>query len=565
MNNNSNPRIRIFKGLLAAVVCLLPVLSSNWESILAQVYPPQNIQLNGVDSVTWNIQIDDGDIGATGGSQAFTYLWTGDGISGPLSGPAQSIELDSPAPGEDPIDYNIELTVTDSFGESHTQDFAITVSGQKSDTLITELPGYDGEDPNRRSTAAGVEAVCPELGRVQNRTAAQENLFEVCSAILFESDDSERLVAIDALTGDQIAAQQTNSVDISGLQMRNIAGRLRAVREGSRGVSVAGLGFNVDGKYVSAAVLQDMLENIVGGAAGEAGLNSRWGLFLNGNISFGDKDDTVLETGFDFDTYGITAGFDYRFSNNMFAGLAIGYGSSESDFNFNGGELESEGYTLSGFTSYNVDNVYVDAIASIGRSDHDSDRNIIINTSSLSISEIARGSTDGDQMSLGIESGINFENDGWVITPNVTALYSDVDIDGFAENGANGLGLFYGDQGIESLTLSAGLAAAYNYSTSWGVLRPNFRADFVRELEDDAQLINVRFASDPFTDDPSVPAAPITITTEAPDKDYFLLGIGVSAQFQSGLSGFIDWQSLQGYDDLQVDSVTFGVRWEASF
>ena len=64
---------------------------------------------------------------------------------------------------------------------------------------------------------------------------------------------------------------------------------------------------------------------------------------------------------------------------------------------------------------------------------------------------------------------------------------------------------------------------------------------------------------------PTHPGAPITITGEEPDKDYFLIGLGLSARFSGGLSGFIDWQTLEGYDDLWVDSISFGLRWDRVF
>ncbi len=440
------------------------------------------------------------------------------------------------------------------------------------DAPMFENPNDNPARANFNSTFEAVGNACPALATADpaSLTQDQQQFLQVCTDILNADPNRPQLTqaqqtaAFNALTGDELAAPQTNSNDIANVQMRNVAGRLRAIRGGAGGISVTGLGFGSGESQIAAAALQSMLENVIGGAAGEAGLSSRWGLFINGNLSFGEKDDTLLEAGFDFDTFGVTAGVDYRFSNNLFGGIAIGYGSSESDFFSNGGDLESDGYTLSAFTSYYRDALYLDAIVNYGTSEHDSDRRIFFDSQSGAINNTASGSTDGTQRSLGLETGLNLENGGWTFSPNLSLFYSDVDIDSFRERGS-ALGLAFSDQGIESLTLGAGLAAVYSYSTEWGVLRPQLRADFIREMEDDAQIINFRFLSEPFANDPSAPVFPWPLKTDAPDKDYFLLGIGVSAQFRGGVSGFVDWQSLQGYNDLQVDSVTFGLRWEAAF
>jgi uncharacterized protein with beta-barrel porin domain len=398
----------------------------------------------------------------------------------------------------------------------------------------------------------------------------QIELRNICNAIVGSARDPNTTDiannALNAVTPDQITGQQTNAIEIGGLQFRNVASRVSALRAGARGINVAGLGFNIDGKQISGAAVQKMLEGIVGGVAGEAGgllESSRLGIFVNGNISFGEKTETILETGFDFDTYGITAGFDYRINDNLFAGVALGYGSSETDFDADGGGLDTDGYSASAFGSYYKGRLYIDGIASYGESDHDSKRRIAFGIGNITVNETALGSTEGDQTSFGVQSGMNFERDGFTFTPNVSMLHSDVSIDGFDEVDAGGLNYSFDNQGVQSFTLSAGLKANYAYSTNWGVLLPEFRADYVRELEDDPQAINVRFLNDPFTDNPA--SAQITVTTDAPDKDYFLIGLGVSAQFQNGFSGFIDWQTLEGYDDLKVDTFVFGARWEASF
>ena len=44
-----------------------------------------------------------------------------------------------------------------------------------------------------------------------------------------------------------------------------------------------------------------------------------------------------------------------------------------------------------------------------------------------------------------------------------------------------------------------------------------------------------------------------------------MLGVGLSAQFPHGISGYVDWQTLESYDNLWIHNYSFGVRFQTSF
>jgi hypothetical protein len=99
---------------------------------------------------------------------------------------------------------------------------------------------------------------------------------------------------------------------------------------------------------------------------------------------------------------------------------------------------------------------------------------------------------------------------------------------------------------------------------SWGVLLPHLRTDFVREFEDQVEVFGVRFAADPF-DAGSNPTPPILVETDNPDRSYWRLAAGFSAQFKHGVSGYIEYQRLQSYELVDFQDVSFGLRFQRSF
>ena len=59
---------------------------------------------------------------------------------------------------------------------------------------------------------------------------------------------------------------------------------------------------------------------------------TRLGLWVNGTIGGGDADRRDGNSGFDTDTWNLTSGLDYRFSDRFFAGAALGYSRLSADY-----------------------------------------------------------------------------------------------------------------------------------------------------------------------------------------------------------------------------------------
>ena len=87
---------------------------------------------------------------------------------------------------------------------------------------------------------------------------------------------------------------------------------------------------------------------------------------------------------------------------------------------------------------------------------------------------------------------------------------------------------------------------------------PHARVSFQRELEDTATGVIVRFVNDPTNTE-------FEFLTAVPDNNFFRVGAGFSVVLQNGLSGFVDYESLQGYDNLTSNTLTAGLRIERRF
>jgi len=319
---------------------------------------------------------------------------------------------------------------------------------------------------------------------------------------------------------------------------------------------------------VPLAQLQKMAEQVLGGGASaddEPGglLSDKWGLWARGNFSFGDKKADGSSPSFDADQWALVGGIDYRLTDKAVIGASLAYGDSSVKFNPHGeGALDTTSWAVSLYGSvYAAKNFYFDGILNVANSSYDADRNITYVDGSGLVSADAQGETDGLTVSGGLSAGYDFLIGGLTLSPNVGLFYIDAKIDGFTEEGAGGLNLLYDEQKFKSFTGNAGVRMTYAWNLSWGVLLPHIRVDYVREFENDADVFGVRFAADPN----ATSTPPILVQTDNPDESYWRLAAGFSAQFKYGLSGYVEYQRLEGFQFINFQDVSVGLRLQRSF
>lgn len=457
---------------------------------------------------------------------------------------------------------NDTVTVTDQGGSTATKQFALQV-GMPAARNLTDIPTLT---PNQRALATWFDDFCPRIATIGAATPDQADLVSVCANLRNPTTtDGQVVSALDAINPEiQISAAAT-ALRLSSQQHGNLEQRINALRSGATGIDLAGINLEIDGKTVPGAAVQSLFDALTGGAAGADDFG-RWGMFVNGRVDFGNKDKTANTAGFDFDTIELTSGIDYRLRDNFVIGFAVGYNKINADFDRSAGSLDIESWNGSLFATYfSEDKFYIDASVNLGGNAYDSKRHIVYTDSGGPVDRTANSDSDGIETSGGIATGYDFVYSAWTFGPHVGSFYTDVGVNQFREEGAGGLDMIVGDQHAQSFTVNGGGHASYVFALGWGVLVPHLRVDYVHEFQDSRELIGVNVAADPFKTDPTNPTPTIVLQTDRPDPDYVVWSAGVSAQFINGISGFVNYQSTAGYDNLTLTDLTYGLRWERTF
>ncbi|MBW9256435.1 MAG: autotransporter outer membrane beta-barrel domain-containing protein [Candidatus Thiodiazotropha sp. (ex. Lucinisca nassula)] len=141
----------------------------------------------------------------------------------------------------------------------------------------------------------------------------------------------------------ETATQANNSSQQGGqAQIRNLGSRIAALRAGASGISFQGLDLMIDDKPFSIDTIAQAYRQRGGGASSDNPLmESRLGFFITGDIATGSKDETDLESGLDFDTFGLTMGIDYRINPNFILGGALGYVDTTTELEDDAAEIDT--------------------------------------------------------------------------------------------------------------------------------------------------------------------------------------------------------------------------------
>ncbi len=432
---------------------------------------------------------------------------------------------------------------------------------------VAQIPGLSERE---RAVGAAIDNACPALAALPSRSPEQEDLLSRCSELVVGAGDNPDEVreALGQLPTDVGTTMSGQGIEGVNVQFDNLDTRLFMIRGeksgGQRNQFNIGL-WTPDGTLP----LSFLPSAFMAGAAEDeqAGLDfDRWGFFATGQIGRGEVRAGERSPEFDYDIAGLTFGVDYRFSDRVVAGVALGYSDNDAELAGGRGDVATKGWNLSGYATWYSDNAwYVDGTLMVGRLDYDLQRRVRYTITALdggvtTIDQVGTSSTDGDVFGTSISVGRDWQKGPWSLSSYVRGQFSRVESDGFvermqADRPGQGLALAIDSRTTESMTSVIGGRATYILSRDWGILMPNMTLEWEHEFEDDPSRLTARFAFDPTR-------SVIEQFGDATDSDYFNVGIGVSALFPGGRSAYLYYEELVGASRVSQGLLSLGVRFE---
>ncbi|MCR9256097.1 MAG: autotransporter domain-containing protein [Alphaproteobacteria bacterium] len=175
-------------------------------------------------------------------------------------------------------------------------------------------------------------------------------------------------------------------------------------------------------------------------------------VFVLGDYGSGERDQTSLVRGFDYDVISTMAGIDFRVGKGS-VGAAVGYARGSQDLEGNRGEADSDSYFGLVYGTFGGRRTYVDLSAGYSFDQYDFNR-----PTQFSARPTASADTDGSSLFGTVTAGYNFLTEDTAVGPLVGARWTRSRVDGYTED-AGPLALTVEETDVESLVGYAGAQA----------------------------------------------------------------------------------------------------------
>jgi outer membrane lipase/esterase len=362
--------------------------------------------------------------------------------------------------------------------------------------------------------------------------------------------------ALTDIAASQINAQNSAALRVTKMSVAVITHRLAALR----------LASGLPAYRASTAFAANTLFGETGGGASNDVTFGPFGGFVNGQYVTGSEDKTSYQPGYDFDGWTVSGGVDYRFTDEFVAGGYLQYWDGNVDYDNSLGRMDTSSWGGAIYGTYFLPSgLYFDGMVGYASNDYTLKRNINYTIDNFGTVETARqvatSDPNADLWNFNVGAGYTIYQGDISFTPTVRLTYLQNSVDSYTEQMSSpttvggSMAQAIGSQTYESFRSNLGFQISKAFSTTQGVFIPQLSFSWVHEFMNGQERVGTRFVND-------INNTPFYVLTNNPDRNYFDLGVGVSAQFAQGRSGFISYNTLLGYDGVTYNAFNAGVRLE---
>ena len=304
-------------------------------------------------------------------------------------------------------------------------------------------------------------------------------------------------------------------------------------------------------------------EKLSGGSTDTAvSLGNGFSVFASPGYERLNHSNNPYEDGYRSDIGRLTLGGDYQFTKTFFAGLAFDYTYQDGVYD-DGRGFNTSSYSILLFGSIlPVENVFIDLSAGYdwSRSNDNRAARLFNTNGSQAFPPPGNGSVRSDyganQITASVRAGYDYPIQNITVGPRAGFSVGHWTRESYHEDGVTGLELEYGTDSQTSLQSSLGAAASIAVSTSFGVLLPQIDGAWVHEYANDQRALKARFRQ-------ALPSVGnFRYDSESPDRNFGVIGVGLTAVLPNGLQPFAAFRSIVGNDNYNSYAVSAGLRLE---
>ena len=267
------------------------------------------------------------------------------------------------------------------------------------------------------------------------------------------------------------------------------------------------------------------------------------GLWATASLDYGSVD-AYGDTEFSLQTG--TIGIDYKISDHLILGSALGYGFDKTEFDDFGSEAKSSQVTVSFYGSYQpLKYWFLDSAIGYGRFSFD--------TSRFSTEDDTEYSSDrkGDVTYATFNLNTIHAFDQLIIQPYLKGSLSSVTLDSYSERGSD---LYFSYNKVETTfrTFSTGTSASYEIQLPKAMLKPSIKIQYSKNSSDNLNQVihSSRADSEPTT---------YKLNSDFVPQNISAMTLGMDYANENNLSFNIAYTRSSGSNDYHSDSFKLNV------
>ena len=244
----------------------------------------------------------------------------------------------------------------------------------------------------------------------------------------------------------------------------------------------------------------------------------------------------------------LTLGVDMQATDQLSAGIALGVGQHRADF-AGGGGYKLQDISGLGYITYHQGGGYVGGYADFGQSNFsDIDRRISIGATSRSES----GKTDGSHLGAGLTAGWWLDLGSVRTGPFANLEWQTIKVSGYSEDGNDSTAMWFGRQQRNALIGTLGWRVQGHWQVGNTVLAPYAEIAWNHDSKADARDVTAGLNS---------MNGSFALTGYVPDETWGTADLGLSAQFNPKLSGWVGYSGRFSDSSQKYNSVNLGVKY----
>lgn len=301
----------------------------------------------------------------------------------------------------------------------------------------------------------------------------------------------------------------------------------------------------------------------------------QYGLLFVGRGVWEDKDrrvDLDAERGYSSDSQAFDFGFESRVNERVAVGLLAMYEGSSGEFvpelagvNFspvgNAGDVEVTSYGLAAYLSAQLGaGGFFDLAAGYVDSQFELERRAVFQESGRVVPQTNVATTadaDGNQLWATANAGFDWSDGAWTLGFYASALWAESTQDPYDERDVTGSGLamHFDVADRSSLLGTVGVRASRAIKTSFGVVVPQLRVDYLHEFERDGQDASASYLLD-------AQRSTFTFAGDEVEESYGVAALGIAFILPGGWMPYVSVDSIVGSSELDRYRVSLGLRRE---